>query len=1225
MRLLMRRADGTITITHPFPEDTPPYAILSHTWNADFGQEVTLEEVEAGTNKSKAGWEKVHFCAERAWKDGLQYFWIDTCCINKANSVEMQNTINSMFRWYQRATRCYVYLSDVSSCSDNLYPHIEPAWQAAFKASRWFTRGWTLQELIAPNSVDFFNSCGERLGDKVSLRTVIEDVTSVPGNALSGHALSDFSISDRFSWADRRQTSIEEDMAYSLMGIFDVSMPILYGEGGANAHRRLEDEIHRSYKDMNGDQFEVALDLSTMPQRAPFIAREEELREMHKVLYGHKFRSTVVLQGLGGMGKTQLAIEYTRRHIRSYSAIFWLNANDTESLSKSLQGIVRQILKIHPSTVELAGVEFDGDFKQILAAIVAWLEIPGNTRWLLIYDDLQSLEDDSSEDVLIRRLLPGSDHGSVIFTTRSANIWSIGPVIRVSRLSKVEHSLEILLRASGRTSTQKDMMDDDAIALVHALSGSPLALSTAGAYFEKTSTSYRDYLRLYRETLADLQTEYRLSDSYLERPLYTTWQISHNRIQQQNPFSANVLKLWAYFDPHDLWFELLRHGRSTNQLWIEEMTRDELEFEETLRLLHAFSLVEPSSLHDQYGWSGHTMPISVHRWTTSVLNKEWDESLAQLALTCVALEVPSTDEDSWWIRQRRLLQHAGRLERFIVAGKMKTTRMEWALSRLGGLFAQQGMLAEAEAMYERALQGQESLGEQQTLIIATISSLGSVYANRGRLAEAERMFCRALQGYKEASGESSTLETFINLGNVYADQGKLAEAERMYIRALQGYEETLGPEHTSTLSTVNNLGNVYADQGKLVEAEGMYIRVLQGYEKALGPEHTSTLSTVNNLGLLYADQGKLAEAERLYIRALQGYKETLGSEHTSTLSTVNNLGNVYADQGKLAEAEGMYIQVLQGYKKALGPEHTSTLSTVNNLGLLYANQGKLAEAERMYIRALQGYEETLGPEHTSTLSTVNNLGLLYANQGKLVEAEQMYLQALQAKEKALGKDHTSTLDTLNNLGSLYTGQGRLEKAAAMQQEVLSKRQQILGMEHPDTISAMNNLANTLTEQGRLENAAAMQQEVLSKRQRILGMEHPDTISAMNNLANTLSERGRLKEAVAMKQEVLSKRQRILGKEHPDTMIAMNNLAKTLGDEGRLEEASLLLTEAVHSMERVLGDQHPQTILAKRTLTKILHDQRALDRQIDVETSFKTTCKLATMAIGEGAPQHSEPT
>jgi len=248
MRLLERKPDGNLIIHEFTGKEVPAYAIFSYTWHANNKQEVTLQDVETSTGKSKAGWKKINFCADKAAADGLRYFWIDTCCIDKKNAVELAAAINSMFRWYQKAARCYVYLSDVSIRDEGLHEQVNPAWEAAFRKSRWFTRGWTLQELIALALVDFYNCEGERLGNKLSLEAMIHDITGIARNALQGSALSNFSIDERMSWAERRNTTIEEDEVYSLLGIFDVSMTLIYGEGKDKASRRLEEEIHKSYK-----------------------------------------------------------------------------------------------------------------------------------------------------------------------------------------------------------------------------------------------------------------------------------------------------------------------------------------------------------------------------------------------------------------------------------------------------------------------------------------------------------------------------------------------------------------------------------------------------------------------------------------------------------------------------------------------------------------------------------------------------------------------------------------------------------------------------------------------------------------------------------------------------------------------------------------------------------------------------------------------------------------
>ncbi|KAH9207082.1 hypothetical protein DL95DRAFT_450501 [Leptodontidium sp. 2 PMI_412] len=970
IRLLQRKPNGEIVFREPTSGNVPAYAILSHTWGKE---EVVFQDIQVGVDMSKTvnktGWRKIQFCGKQAAVDGLEYFWVDTCCIDKKNAVELGTAINSMFRWVDD----------------------QRAWEEAFMNSRLFTRGWTLQELIAPRLVDFFSSEGGRLGSKLSLESQIYEVTGIANKALRGDVLSNFSIKERRSWAERRNTTIEEDAAYCLIGIFDVSMVPNYGERRDQAFRRLEDEIHRLYKGVDFEQFTVGLNLVSFPEATHFVAREKELSKMHELLQDHSSRSCVILHGLGGMGKTQLAITYARRHKEKYTAIFWLNANDEDSLKLSFRDVVQQVLRYHPSTSVLSSVDQNKDLDQVVSAVKAWLEFPRNSNWLLIYDNFDNPKTSGSPDssaVNIRQFLPRSDHGSVIITTRSSQVRQ-GERIHIQKLPDVREGLEIVSNVSGRKGIEKD---PDAIALVKELDGLPLALSTAGAYLEHVTMSFSDYLRLYKTSWLKLQTTSPLLDSYEDRKLHTTWQITFDRIQQQNPASAKLLKLWAYFDRQDLWFDLFRHANSVDDEWIQKLTKDELNFNEAITLLCTFGLVDPDrSPQQQVGARGYSVHSCVHSWIVFVLNKEWDKSLARLALACVASQVPSTNEKDWWLLQRRLLQNVTRQNVFIVDDKLDIEGLDWASHNLGVLFTNQGKLAEAEKMYVRALQGcEEALGPDHT----------------------------------------STLDTVNNLGILYADQGRLAEAEKMYVRALHGYKKALGPDHTSILSTISNLGILYRGQGKLAEAEKMYLRALQGCEEALGPDHISTLSTVNNLGILYADQGKLAEAEKMYVRALQGCEEALGPDHTSTLSTIHNLGELYSNQGKLVEAEAMFTRALQGCEEALGPNHTSTFYT-----------HKLAEAEIMIRRAMKGFEDTLGPKHTSTLLTIYNLGMLYADQGKLAKAEAMYERALQGYEDAVSLELTSSyspaLNTMFAFGDLYSQTNRIDMARAMYNRALS--------------------------------------------------------------------------------------------------------------------------------------------------------------------------------------------
>lgn len=250
MRLLQIQANGSFSLVSHEGTSIPPYAILSHTWSENNEDEVSFDDMRNETGKEKRGYAKLRFCAEQATKDGLEHLWVDTCCIDKSSSAELSEAITSMFRWYKNSAQCYVYLADVSTKKrkvDHESPDI--TWLLAFRISRWFTRGWTLQELLAPRVVLFFARDGELLGDKFSLEQDIHDVTRIPIPALRGAPLHSFSVDDRMSWAATRITKREEDSAYSLLGIFGVSMAPIYGEQKAAALRRLRKEIREVNQD----------------------------------------------------------------------------------------------------------------------------------------------------------------------------------------------------------------------------------------------------------------------------------------------------------------------------------------------------------------------------------------------------------------------------------------------------------------------------------------------------------------------------------------------------------------------------------------------------------------------------------------------------------------------------------------------------------------------------------------------------------------------------------------------------------------------------------------------------------------------------------------------------------------------------------------------------------------------------------------------------------------
>ncbi|KAI6815018.1 hypothetical protein KC342_g16160 [Hortaea werneckii] len=578
MRLLKSTADHDLSLTEDLDEeDIPPYAILSHTWGSN-EEEVTYKDLVDGTAKVKSGYRKILFCQERASHDGQTYFWVDTCCIDKANHVELNTAITSMFDWYAKATKCYVYLSDVNRGLFGTAEGCNLTWQSQFRKCRWLSRGWTLQELLAPRVVEFYDQTRMLLGDKMSLESDFCEVTGIPAAALQGRPLTSYSIEERLAWQRNRRTKKPEDIAYSLSGICGVSMIPVYGEGRDRAMARLRKEID--------DVFQAICDNYDNPR------------------------------------------------------------------------------------------------------------IGGNT---------------DSAAVDIRDFLPQAFQGSVIVTTRSSLV-KIGRSMPVQRLVEVRESVEILSNTSNRSLSAND---PDVLALLSRLDGLPLALATTGSYLDQVTVGIAEYSQLYECSWLQLHEDEQGLDTYADRTLRSTWQVSLDRIERQNEFSSRLLRLWCYFGHQDLWYELLRDGPTEDLHWLRRLTESLPVFTCAMRLLCNYGLAQGDLVSgDSAGSGGYSIHACVHSWTVQVLNKEWDHALATFAVQAIG-------------------QHVHKMQ-------------------------------EAEEIYLRALEGkEEAWGPKHTSTLDTVFNLSIFYSNQHRHLEAEWMCLRAIEGYKDAEENHETDIAFL--------------------------------------------------------------------------------------------------------------------------------------------------------------------------------------------------------------------------------------------------------------------------------------------------------------------------------------------------------------------------------------------------------------------------------------------------------------------------------
>lgn len=553
MRLLKSSVTGSNFELTSFDDDlAPPYAILSHTWTEN--QEVTFDELLKGTSKDKDGYAKIRFCGERAAADGLEYFWVDTCCINKATSDELSTAVNSIFHWYQRAAKCYVLLIDVSVPEGATSTEISDIlWKQAFQRSRWFTRGWTLQELLAPTSIKFFSRDGKWLGNKISLEQEINRVTGIPVEVLRDHSLTEFSIEERMSWSAKRTTTIKEDKVYCLLGIFGVFLALIYGEGEEYAALRLKEEIQKRQQGSKKVDLQDSSAVLSLPflRNERFAGRESQLQSMKQILLSPSAHQWLTIYGLGGCGKSALALELAYRAFADQARrlVFWVPAISQESFELAYRDIGTQL--------RIPGIDdANADVKQLVRDALN----SGNLgHWLMIVDnadDSEVLLGVSNKTTKLVRLIdyiPLSIGGSVFFTTRSrkaATDLTSNNVLELNDMDKFKARQLFVHRINNRALLSDETAVD---ALLEILTGLPLAIVQAATFINQNEISVSEYASLLQHagTKAKLFSEhfedpsrYRDMDSTVAK----TWPISFEQIQRQDPLAVEYLSFIGCID-----------------------------------------------------------------------------------------------------------------------------------------------------------------------------------------------------------------------------------------------------------------------------------------------------------------------------------------------------------------------------------------------------------------------------------------------------------------------------------------------------------------------------------------------------------------------------------------------------------------------------------------------------------------------------------------------------
>jgi tetratricopeptide (TPR) repeat protein len=695
-----------------------------------------------------------------------------------------------------------------------------------------------------------------------------------------------------------------------------------------------------------------------------FTGRDELLSHLSMALktgQATELSQPQTISGLGGIGKTQIAVEFAYRHRHEYQTVLWTLADTRESLISGYLAIAASLNLPEKNAKEQ---------EIMIGAVKTWLQTHGS--WLLILDNADDL-------ALAYGFLPPIFGGHLLITTRAQATGTWAKRIEVETMLLEMGTLFLLRRAKliAQDGQFADVASADvtiARSICEELGGLPLALDQAGAYIEETQCGLLQYLERYRDQRTVLLERRGGVVSDHPAPVATTWSLSFQKVEQQSPDAADLLRLCAFLHPDAIPEEMITNSamhpdrlqddkkeRKKGDLFSPLITllqkkqrnvagtKDRFMLDDAIAVLGAYSLISRNV---------EEKTLSIHRLVQAVLKDAMDEDMRRQWVKRAVLAVNYVFPDvsfATWPQCERYLSHALVCADLVESEQINSKEAARLLNEAGYYLDSRARYAEAEPLYVNAL---------------------------------------AIRVQQLGGNHPSTANSFNNLAGLYQAQGKYSEAESLLSRALSIREQQLGDHHPSTATSLNDLAHLYWDQRKYSEAEPLYRQALAIYEEQLGKDHPSTATSLNNLASLYQAQGKFAEAERLYIRALGIRKHKLGADHPDTAQSLNNLAGLYQGQEKFAEAEQLYRQALAIDEKQLGKDHPSTATSLNNLASLYQAQGKFAEAESLYVRVLAIHEQQLGGDHPDTVQSFNNLADLYQAQGKHTEAEQLYVRAL---------------------------------------------------------------------------------------------------------------------------------------------------------------------------------------------------------------------------------------
>ncbi|MGH8905187.1 MAG: FxSxx-COOH system tetratricopeptide repeat protein [Egibacteraceae bacterium] len=810
-----------------------------------------------------------------------------------------------------------------------------------------------------------------------------------------------------------------------------------------------------------------------VPQRNKyFTGREDLLSDLRRRIADQEVTALLphALQGMGGVGKTQLAIEYAYRYQADYDVVWWISA-DQEALARSALAALAPRLG-------LTGVALGRIEDAVAAVLDALRRGDPHGRWLLVFDNADQPE-------TIRGLMPQGP-GHVLVTSRNHRWASVADTIEVNVFPRAE-SLAFLRRRVPHTSDVEDNR------LAEELGDLPLALEQAGALLAETAMSVDTYLELLEQAAGEILGESSPTDYPV--PVAAAWSLSVARVRDETPYAMDLLRRCAFFGPEPIPMELLNRGQYVLGPPLRDMLRDPVLMSRAIRALGRYALARIDNFR---------RTLQVHRIIQRVIRdeltaEESGEMRREVHLLLAAADPGDPDDFDNWPRYADLLAHVG--------PSALVESQEPEVRRLAGNIARYlyvaGDFSDAWPFAESALERWAAdSGEDDPDVLIMRRHLGTVLFALSDYQAAYELNRRTLDRMREVLGDDHE-ETLILINLHGADlraRGDFAAARQLDEDSVQRHRQVFGDEHPRTFMAGINLALDYRSLGDYRKAfqleDQNYRDRLDFYGRDDNPQ---VLFALDNLADALRHAGDYAAAREMEERTYRDYQEVvrqqlLPRDHPWVLQQAKSLSFARGKMGAFAESLELARQVYEGHQRAYGVDHPDRLAAAVSLGNAQRLVGDLNEAAMLIEDAVQRYRKVLGPDHPYTRGAVLNLAIVRRQLGDAEGAKGLLNETLASLQRSIGRDHDWALTCATNLASALADLGETEKARKLGEDTLQRFRATLGEDHPDTLACAANLALDLRALGHEQEAAELTADTLARYRKKLGEDHPDVIA-----------------------------------------------------------------------------------------------------------------------------------